>query len=236
MTADPQAHPGGLLTLLFGAAGNLPEALAAAGLPAAIETNLGAVVAGLPHDLAAAAVTEVTTAVPRLLDVNLADLLVAGWREHADLTAAARRTAADPGSTELLSLTTHQLDGSLEPWVTLLVDHRPVAKVQLGLSVSCEISALLAQVSAGRLTGIRTGRCDLTATLTVQDVDVASRARRIDLPGLLTLTPGIRLLRASACQPADDRTQLLGASGRLGAGDGRPAGPLSRWPGRRASG
>jgi hypothetical protein len=41
--------------------------------------------------------------------VDLDGMLLRGWRAHRDLTGAARRTLAHPGSTELVDLVRHQV-------------------------------------------------------------------------------------------------------------------------------
>src|SRR6202044_3778886 len=117
MTPAERARPRTATELLFGpgedAAGALAERMARAGA----DGNLGTDLEHLPAAGQAAG----------LLDVNLADVLVAGWREHHELTAAAQRTLAVPGSTELVSLATHQISTEQRPYVTVLVDGHRVA-------------------------------------------------------------------------------------------------------------
>jgi hypothetical protein len=76
-------------------------------------------------------------------------VLVAGWREHHDLTAAAQRTLAGPGSTELVSLATHRVSTEQQPYVTVLIDGHRVATVQLGLSLAFGVTARRHPLSPG---------------------------------------------------------------------------------------
>jgi hypothetical protein len=209
MTPGAPTRPDNVLSLLFGAGGNLPDALANTRLLGSIEDNLGAVLEELPGAFSEAAVREVATAAAQLLDVNLTDMLIAGWRDYKHLTSAARHTLAGTGSTELLNLATHQITGSLEPYISLLIDSYPIAKIQLNLSVACEIKAMIAKISVGRLVGVRTGYCDITATLTIENAEIVSRTTRLELPGLINFAQGIRLLPASDYLAADDRTQPI---------------------------
>lgn len=192
MTPAERARPRTATELLFGpgedAAGALAERMARAGA----DGNLGT---GLEH-LPAAAGREVAGQAAGLLDVNLADVLVAGWREHHELAAAAQRTLAVPGSTELVSLATHQISTEQRPYVTVLVDGHRVATVELGLSLTLVVTALLAGISAGRLVALHTGRCDVTAALAIQGSDLVTRQAHFDLPGVIPVSPGIRLLPA----------------------------------------
>ena len=196
MTSAVQDRPSTTLDLLFGPDEDTPGALAHQILSAGTAGNLGRALESLPTATRQAAVHEATTAAAGLLDVDLLGLLVAGWREHHDLTAAARRTLAVPASTELVDLATHQITTTREPSVSILVDGHRVAILQLGLSVVFDVSAMVALISAGRLVALHSGRCDITATLTIQGTDVLTRRAHLELPGVVPLSPGIRLLAA----------------------------------------
>jgi hypothetical protein len=196
MTPAVQDRPSTTLDLLFSPGEDAPGALARQILPAGAGGDLGRALENLPTVTRQAAIREATTAAAGLLDVDLIGLLVAGWREHHDLTAAARRTLAAPGSTELVDLATHQITTTQQPSVSIMVDGHRVATVQLDLSVVFDVSALVAGISAGRLVALHSGRCDITATLAIQGTDVLTRRAHLELPGVVPLSPGIRLLPA----------------------------------------
>jgi hypothetical protein len=198
------------LALLFGPEEDTPEALAHRILSAQAGRNLGSALAALPEAIRAAAVSQVTTAAAGLLDINLADVLVAGWREHKNLTAAARHTLAVPGSTELVDLASHRVAATQAPYVSVLVDGRSVATIRFELTLVFDVSALLAEIHAGRLAALRTGRCDITGTLAIQGIDAVTRQARLDLPGAIPLGQGIRLLPAHD-YPANEGAQGSGA-------------------------
>jgi hypothetical protein len=195
MTPAVQDHPRTALDLLLGPGQDAAGALAHEIL-SADSGRLGRALDDLPKATCEAAVREATAQAARLLDVDLTGLLVAGWRAHHDLAAAARQTLATPGCTELVDLATHQITATQEPSVTILVDGHRVATLQLGLSVVFDVSALGAKISAGRLVGLHSGRCDITATLTMQRTDVITRSAHLELPGVIPFSPGIRLLPA----------------------------------------
>jgi len=196
MTPAVQDRPSSALDLLFGPGEEAPGALAHQMLSAGAGGSLGRALENLPKATYEAAVSEATTQAAGLLDVDLIGLLVAGWRAHHDLTAAARHTLATPGSTELVDLATHRITTTQRPSVTVLVDGHQVAILQFDLSVVFDVSALVAGISAGRLVALHSGRCHITATLAIQGTDVVTRQARLELPGVIPLGPGIRLLPA----------------------------------------
>src|SRR5262245_41334967 len=202
MTQPVPDYPHTALDLLLGPDGESPEALAHQIMSAASEVNLGRALENLPKTTYGAAVRELASATTGLLNVDLIGMLVAGWRKHHDLTAAARHTLAGPGSIELVDLANHQVTIAQHPSVTVLVDGHRVASLQLSLSVVFTISALTAKISAGRLAALHPGRCEVTVTLAIQETDVVTRQAHLELPGVIPLRPAIRLLAAHH-YPAD---------------------------------
>jgi hypothetical protein len=205
MTADVTNHSGNGLAVLFGSGDDLTAALAGAGLPDWIEKNVGGALGGLSPATRAAAAREITATVASSLNVNPVDVLVGGWREYKKITDAARGTLAATGSTELLALATHQISETLNPFVTVLVDDYRVATLQLSISIICDVQAMLARISAGRLVAVESGRCYVTVALAIADAEITSRTTRFDLPGAVSLGRGLRLLPAEE-YPAAART------------------------------
>jgi hypothetical protein len=162
----------------------------------------------LPQPTRQAALRETAAAAAGLLDVRLDGLLLAGWRLHHDLAAAARRTLASPGSTELVALARHQVTTAQEPAVAVLVDGRQAATIELGLTVQYDISALEAGIKAGLLAAIHAGSCEITAALAIQGSEVQTATTHFDLPGVLQVSPGFRLLPAEAYPAASSLPRL----------------------------
>lgn len=179
--------------LLFGADDTSQRAAAQRELAPRLRSKPG-VLSRLPEAIRDGAVAAIIAAAIGLLQFDVIELLVDGWREHHDLADAARRTLAMPGSTELVALATHRVTVSQLPSVDLLLNDQRVETVAFDLSLQFDISAAVAGVSAGMITALHSGRCDLTATLAIQGVEAIQRQKRIDLPGLISLKHGMRLL------------------------------------------
>jgi hypothetical protein len=194
MTSAVQDHPHTALDLLFGPGNDTPEALARQLMSAGTDRDLGRALENLPRASRDAAVRETTAAAAGLLNLDLIGGLVAGWRKHHDLTAAAQRTIAAPGSVELVDMAGHQISISQHPSVTVLVDGAQVATTQLGLSLVFRVNAMSAKISAGRLVALHSGQCDLTVTLAIQGSTVFTKRAHLTLPGAIPLGQGIRLL------------------------------------------
>jgi hypothetical protein len=196
MTSTATAPPPSALTVLFGTAEG--TAVPPATLPAAASVKLRRALKRLPPPARAIAVQEVREAAAGLLDINLVDLLLEGWRQYRDLTSAAQRTLASPGSSEVVRLATHRVTVEQKPQVSVQVDGAQAATIEFGVSVVLDITALLATIRAGLLETVHAGRCDISVTLAIDGVDVTTKQARLDLPGAIECTPGIRLLAAAS--------------------------------------
>ena len=216
MTSAGEGGTPTALDLLFGPDTDAVEILADGILSSGSQSLAGAL-AQLPEPTRKAAAQEAATAAAALLKVDLVSVLVRGWRQRRDIVSAARRTLAAPGSTELVSMSSHEITLDQRPSVSVLVDGRRVATLQLGLSIVFDLNGVLLGISGGRLTGVHSGRCDITATLAVQGTDLLVRRAHLELPGVISLRRGIRLLPADeypagagqAESPDDDPARQL---------------------------
>jgi hypothetical protein len=191
MTSPAEARAPDALNLLLQSP-DPPETLAREILALGTENTLN--LGNLPRPVRETAVREAARVAADLLQADLIGVLVSGWREYRDIVAAARRTLAAPGSPELVSVATHEVTVDQHPSVNVLVDSRRVADLELDLSIVCDVSALLLLISGGYLVAIRSGRCDVTVTLAIQGTEQMSRQTRLDLPGVVKIGRGIRLL------------------------------------------
>jgi hypothetical protein len=226
MTSAAPAAPGTAIDLLFGPGANAPEALARQILSA--DASHDRALRNLPQATRQAAVHEAAAQAAGLLDVDLIGLLMSGWRVHHDLADAARRTLAALGSTELVDLVEHQIIARQQPSVAILVDGRRVAVVELDLSIEFDVSSAVAEIKAGLLVAMRSGRCDATAALAIQGTDAATRHARLELPGVLPFRPGIRLLPDEDYRTAREPGKPAGPV-RTGDHDRDDPGPAAPW-------
>jgi hypothetical protein len=129
-----------------------------------------------------------------LLELDLGDMLLAGWRKYAALTDAARRTLAAPASEEVLELATHRITSAYRPRVDVFVDNQKITTVEFDLTTVFDLTGLAAVVKAGDLVTLRSGECLVTATLRLGDARLAERREKLDLVQRIRLDPPISLI------------------------------------------
>lgn len=170
-----------------GALGSISAAvktLSAAGL-GAVSNQIAAAAHGLLH-----------------LDRGLGGLVVQGWGQIAELTAAAKRTVAAPGSEEVVELATHSITWTHNPQIDVLVNDARVATMHFELSIRFTVKGLTATVRDGNLVRLSSGGCEVTGTLAAEGRPLAQREAQFQLPLLVPLGgDGIPLL-GSGREPA----------------------------------
>lgn len=201
-----QSRPDTVLALLFDSGNSTSGSLIEQVTSGLRDANLETVLDNIPAGARAAARHEIAGAVGSLLNINLADLLVEGWQKYQDLKAAASRTLEKPGSVELVELVSHQVSVEQQPSIDVLVDGRRVATVEIELSVVFRVDGMLAAISAGKLTAVHAGRCQVTAALALQGSDLVTKSAEFELPGVFKLREGIRLLPNDAYSTRAERS------------------------------
>jgi hypothetical protein len=196
MTTADSPQPITARAYLFGEESAAGNALAKSLQQNSVLSPVTAVFRGLSRVGRDAVGREVGAVMSGLLHVDFGDVLVGGWRKHAALTVAARRTAATPGSKEIVDLATHRVTSTHRPYLEILLDDVLVATVRLELVIEFVIHAFVAIVAHGDLIALQAGQCDATARLRVEGKEIIARQARVELPLVLRLGEGISLLGA----------------------------------------
>ncbi len=137
-----------------------------------------------------------------LVDLDLGDLLVAGWRKHRELVDAARRTLAAPGTEEIPRLATHRVTSVHRPHVDLYVDGAFVNSFEFLLEVVFDLVGVAAVVRGGGLVALRGGECTVTARLLLEGAQLAKHSQQVDdLALMVVLDPPRPLLTAPPHAP-----------------------------------
>lgn len=193
MIATATAAPASVSTagdLLLGDHAELVQTLSQGTVEAGISRLADAAGRAVDHEIAAL--------LERLLDIELTDVLARGWRKHATLTAAARRTLARSDTRETVSLPTHRVNLDHEPSLELMVEGAQAGQVRVELSIVLDVQDLEATVRSGAIVAISGGRCTATGRLAVDGVDLARRSATIDPRRAVPPGEGLRLLARPA--------------------------------------
>jgi hypothetical protein len=191
-TADLTQHVS-IRSILFGsdqaAIDALVNALTSERATSAIRDGL----VSLSEVTRAAAANELSKVASGLLNVGLTDVLIMAWRKHSTLAAAARRTADNANTEELVDLATHRISWLYQPYVELFVDNLKVATINFQINLNFEVKGLVVAIRAGRLTAVHAGSCIVTAALAAEGLKIAERTAQFELPFVIHLGDGVPL-------------------------------------------
>ena len=182
MTTTAAAQPFTVSAFLFGEDQDTEQALTRALHEQGVLGSMGTTLELVSEAGREAAADQVAVVAHGLLDLDLGDLVVAGWRKQGQLAAAAERTAANPGSSEVVELATHRVSSAHHPFVELLVNDVHVANVTFDLDVEFVVKALVVTVRDAHVVSLHSGACDLMATLAAEGIRLASRRAHFELP------------------------------------------------------
>ncbi|HEX6685679.1 MAG TPA: hypothetical protein VF062_23085 [Candidatus Limnocylindrales bacterium] len=134
---------------------------------------------------------DVTETMRTLIEIPFLEVLVAAWRSHHSVRAAAQ---ANSPEVRRVVLASHQVSSAHHPYVEFLVNDAPMAVANFHLQLVFKVDSLVAGIQSGRLVGIEVAKCDVTATLHFEQIKVAEAHRPVDPHLELRLPPeGISL-------------------------------------------
>lgn len=166
------------------------------------------------RDAASEAIASVTAG---MLELDLGDMLISGWRRYQLLMDAARETAQSPGRQEVVQLASHQVTCTFQPKVDLMISDVLVHTFQFQLTVVFDIEVAAAIIRGGKLVGLRSGEMSVCGTLSLQapgkDIELMRQERRIDLHLIIHLGDGLPLLSADSDPPSSLPGPLSQAAG-----------------------
>ena len=137
-----------------------------------------------------------------LLDLNVVDILLAGWKKHLDVRNQLAATADDPSRTVLVHLGRHTLDSTHTPSIELRAQGRTVLELAFPLELAFQIEAVELTLRAGAVREVRTGRVTVRGTVKLEGTTILERQlSAIDLPGRI-------VLNANATSPVAELTPV----------------------------
>jgi hypothetical protein len=168
----------------------------------------GRTLSRLTQDARAVSEETLASTTAGLLNLDLGDLLIHGWRTHERLINAAKRTLAAPGRQEVVQLGSHRITSTYHPTIDLLVDGVRVHTFRFRLTVVFDIDVAVATVECGRLVAVRFGDGSIATTLILEmtsgDIELVRHQSPIDLHLIIRLGGGLPLLscaQTSAPEP-----------------------------------
>jgi hypothetical protein len=130
---------------------------------------------------------EIEAKLRTVMSETLADLVVGGWRAHAAITQAARKSRSEPGVDQVVPLRNHTITADRQHNLDIEVDGVRVMTLSARLVVRLQLYDAVAVVRDGHLVAVRSGQAHADGAVTVEGVEVAQRTLTFPLTAELTL-------------------------------------------------
>jgi hypothetical protein len=136
--------------------------------------------------------------VSELFDVDVGFLLVSAWRKYGELKEYADPKKHPPNETHLVPLGKHTLKVGYSPYLEVLFNGRPLAKVVFDVTLSFDLAGFVLTIQNGKIIKVRTGTCQGSGKIEYGDRTLLTKAlTKFTLPGTIELGKGINLGQAN---------------------------------------
>ena len=152
---------------------------------AEIKASLENAVPGLPFR---PVIEGVCSSLEQALDVPIATMLARAWDRSRELRAAMQQTRDSDSASLLVPLLLHTITSEHRPYVDVVLNDAPVARLVFPLKVAFQLDGFVLRVAHGRIAQILAGTVKLKATLKFGEFVLLEKATPpIAVPGSLTL-------------------------------------------------
>jgi hypothetical protein len=134
-----------------------------------------------------ALIEEIEAKLRMVMSETLADLVLGGWRSHAAIVHAVRKSRSEPGVDQVVPLRNHTITADRHHHLAVEVDGVQVMTLSTRLVVRLQLYDAVAVVRDGYLVAVRSGQASANGTLTVEGVEVVQRTFTFPLTAQLTL-------------------------------------------------
>ena len=132
----------------------------------------------------------ISKAVQDALDIPVTDVVIGAWQRARDLRAALETTRESAEATALVPLLSHAITSEHRPYVDIVVEGVPLARLVFPVTVEFRLEGVVVRVRQGQIADILAGSIKVKGTLKFGDFVLFERALApISIPGVLAAAP-----------------------------------------------
>ena len=123
-----------------------------------------------------------------VLDINVVDVLVAGWKKQTEVRELLQATAADPSRTALVHLAEHTIESTHKPSMEVRSGGKVVARLSFTIEAAFELDAVELVLRHGRVEEARPGEVTARGTVKLErSVILERKSAPLTLPGRIVI-------------------------------------------------
>ncbi|UWX57558.1 hypothetical protein NY406_10230 [Chlorobaculum sp. MV4-Y] len=130
--------------------------------------------------------------VGKLLDIDLAEIMLRAWKNYFDLSKYADTETYPPDRSYLEPLIEHTISSRHKPEIEIKIDQIISKTIAFDISIQLNLKGFTLEITGGKIMKIHTGECSGKGSVKCLDVTLLEKALgTITLPGIIDLGEGI---------------------------------------------
>lgn len=126
--------------------------------------------------------------VPDLLEVGVADILIAGWRESVEFRKQVQASERQPHLAVLVHLDAHTITSAHRPTIRIFHEGQEFGEVTVPVAVEFEVDGVQLTLKGGAVREVRAGNVRMRGTVMVEDRVILERSLSpVPLPARILL-------------------------------------------------
>jgi len=130
--------------------------------------------------------------VGKLLDIDLAKIMLRAWKNYFDLSKYADTETYPPDRSYLEPLLEHTISSRHKPEIEVEIDRIISKTIAFDITVQLNLKGFTLEITGGKIMKIHTGECRGKGSIKCLDVTLLEKALgTVTLPGIIDLGEGI---------------------------------------------
>jgi hypothetical protein len=123
-----------------------------------------------------------------LLNTPILDVLARAWKQSRTLRESLESTRRSPSETVFLPLVDHSISSEQRPYIEVLQNERPIARLVFPVSVALRLEGMVLKIQDGKIKEILAGNIKIKGTVKFGDFVLLEKDfQPIPLPGSVAL-------------------------------------------------
>lgn len=129
------------------------------------------------------------------LDISVPDIMVMAWNKYRILLKYLDREKYPATETFLVALAEHTIKSEHRPFIEMLVNDKPVGKIEFNISVSLMLEGIILKIQDAKIKEISIGTCKGKGTLRCENqIILQKETEKISLPVSIGLGEGVPIM------------------------------------------
>jgi len=137
---------------------------------------------------------EIEKNIEEFLNIPIQDIMLSAWAKHGFLQKYIDKKKYPPKETIVVHLTEHTVESEHHPYIEILINNKPVLKIQFDISVALEIKGVGLVIKGGKIKEIQSGKYKGNGIIKYKNTIILKRESiPISLPGSINLGSGVSI-------------------------------------------